>query len=232
MRSFIIDIPLSVAFHEKVGDDLVLLSTGSLVQPTSSLQVTVEAAAHLGEDDFDLLIDGASTPLLTSEMIEADNEPYRWVLEYGSFSDRPLGALDLELRIRQHDGSEMSVAEEAIEIGDEELRFKSVWWIPSPFADESTLVYDLSKTAQRVGLRIFTSSGKCILDQDSDDHEPNLSPMLPTSKGIIAFDAPVWDGRDDDGDPVANGLYFYELSVWDERGKLADRVLEKLVRVR
>ena len=31
--------------------------------------------------------------------------------------------------------------------------------------------------------------------------------------------AEVWDGRDDDGDPVANGVYFYRIEL--AKGKQA-----------
>ncbi len=230
-RQMSIDIPFNVAFYEQVGEDLTLLSEGSLVQSSSLLQVTVRAGAHLSETDFDLYVDGESFTLLSAEKTEETGEPYVWTLKYGALTDLPLGQIELELRVNQHDGSVLPVAGETIEIGEDDLRFKNAWWIPSPFADEATLVYDLSKPGTRVRLRLFTTSGKCILDQDSDDHEPNLSPSLPTTKGIIAFAAPVWDGRDDDGDPVANGLYFFELSVWDEFGNKTDTVLDKLVRV-
>ena len=92
-------------------------------------------------------------------------------------------------------------------------------WMPNPFSDRSYLVYKLSDHASRARLRVFTTSGREILDDG----------MLPSLKGTRHY---VWDGRDADGDAVANGLYFYELALWDEHGKQADRRLDKIVRVR
>ena len=52
---------------------------------------------------------------------------------------------------------------------------------------------------------------------------------LSSSKGVRSFE---WDGRDEDGDELANGLYFYELTLWDTGGGEAERVLAKVVRAR
>jgi flagellar hook assembly protein FlgD len=93
------------------------------------------------------------------------------------------------------------------------------WWVPSPFADRSNLVYLLTDDSARTRLRVFTASGRKILDDET----------LPTERGERHF---LWDGRDEDGDPVANGIYFYELTVWDAQGKRADRVIDKVVRAR
>ena len=40
-----------------------------------------------------------------------------------------------------------------------------------------------------------------------------------------------WDGRDGDGDPVANGLYFYRLLAREPDGSSAERI-ERLVVLR
>ena len=42
----------------------------------------------------------------------------------------------------------------------------------------------------------------------------------------------LWDGTDEEGDEVANGVYFYELVIADSQGKVLDRRLGKVVRVR
>ena len=40
-----------------------------------------------------------------------------------------------------------------------------------------------------------------------------------------------WDGRDAEGDPVANGVYFYKLEVRGLQGKSVSRI-DRMARVR
>ncbi|MCK4305060.1 MAG: hypothetical protein KAY24_12550, partial [Candidatus Eisenbacteria sp.] len=88
-----------------------------------------------------------------------------------------------------------------------------------PFRHTLSLIYELTRSARRVRLRIFTTSGRCILTDKA----------LPGHKGIHTF---VWDGRDEDDHPVANGLYFAELCLWGAGDRKADSVLDKVVRAR
>ena len=41
----------------------------------------------------------------------------------------------------------------------------------------------------------------------------------------------AWDGRDADGDPVANGVYLYKLEIQTSEGKTISRV-ERMARAR
>jgi hypothetical protein len=122
--------------------------------------------------------------------------------------------------VAQRDGGSETLASVLVNVGKVTLRFaEQPYWMPNPFGDQSYIIYDLTAGASRTQLRVFTSSGRCIFDDAT----------LPTRKSVRHF---LWDGRDADGDPVANGLYFYELSIWDDQGERADRVLDKVVRVR
>jgi Peptidase family C25/Propeptide_C25 len=232
-REVTISVPMDAVFYELASGQTSLLTQGARVNQTSAIIVSVRAGVHLETGDFKLLANGEELSLVKVEEIVEDQGPYRWQLETESLSGLETGTLDLTLQIRQLEGDYYTLSEMPLEISvDENLRFRSVWWIPSPFNTESTLVYDLTQPAAQVRLKIFTAAGRCLLEQDSDESQPNLYPPLPTGKGIVEFDAPIWDGRDDDGDEVANGLYFFELTAWDEEGKIAHTVIDKLVRVR
>jgi len=230
-RESSIEIPFEVTYFENAKGRLVTLAPNAFIQPQSKLVVKISTGAHMSEDDVELFVGETSLALLSHEMVN-EGGPYLWTLTYESLASLLPAFYDLTLKVIQHNGEPLVVSELPVELGEDSLRFKNVWWIPSPFDDQTTLVYDLSLPASRVSLRIFTVSGRCILDQDSGDIEANLYPPLPVAKGIVNYDAPVWNGRDDDGDQVGNGTYFFELTVWDDEGKRADTVLDKLVRVR
>jgi Peptidase family C25/Propeptide_C25 len=231
LRETAIAMPMETALFEKSNDQLVALSDGALIEPVSQIVATIRTGAHLSADDVELIA-GAVAVSLVSADLDQTGGANNWTLTFDSLLGHGVGPIDLVLNIRQRDGEMLTLNEYSIELGEDDLYFKSIWWIPSPFAERATLVYDLSLRASKVRLKIFTASGRCILDQTSDDGQPNLTPSLPVAKGIVAYDAPVWNGRDDDGDEVANGLYFYELTVWGDDGQEADKVIEKLLRVR
>ncbi len=227
-----VPIPFEVTFQVLESDLLRLLHPGDMFDRSSPLAVSIRCGAHMDEADITLLANGVPLALESAEVTAADNAPFIWDCRFEPPLSFESGPLTLELEVIQHDGSVYSAASQAVEIGATELFIKDCWWIPSPFDDETTLVYNLSLNADRVRLRIFTATGACILETDSDDSHPCLQPALPLSRGIVSTGAPVWNGRDDDGDSVANGIYFFELTVWDESGQIADKVIDKLARFR
>ena len=88
---------------------------------------------------------------------------------------------------------------------------------PNPFEDATEFHYRLNNEAERARLSIFTLRGQRIRSMD-----------VPTR---INDNVVLWDGRDEDGDPVSNGLYFYKLQVWGRDGKSTSRI-ERIVRAR
>lgn len=93
---------------------------------------------------------------------------------------------------------------QAIEILDlvvysgEEFSLENVYNFPNPFARSTYFTFSLSHRSA-VKLTIFTLTGKAIFE-----------------KSVICgagFNRIFWDGRDGDGDRVANGIYLYKISA-------------------
>ncbi len=76
----------------------------------------------------------------------------------------------------------------------------SVYAFPNPTERETRFFGQISSTAD-VEIRIFTVTGRRILRLTA----PAQSPRSFGEEGII------WDGRDQDGDRLANGVYLYRL---------------------
>ncbi len=92
---------------------------------------------------------------------------------------------------------------------------------PNPFRSDTYFTFVLTGTAVPDELRIsiFTVSGRKIRELD-----------VPMGWLQLGFNKVHWDGRDDDGDEVANGYYFYRIQV-QGGGKTAS-IIERLARIR
>ena len=98
-----------------------------------------------------------------------------------------------------------------------DFRLSSVMNYPNPFAGETEFTYSLTQPAEMVGIKIFTLSGKLIRSFDNS----------PTAAG---FNRLHWDGRDADGDELANGVYLYKISA--RREGRSEEVIQKCVVMR
>jgi flagellar hook assembly protein FlgD len=68
-------------------------------------------------------------------------------------------------------------------------------------------------------IRIFTITGRRIQEI-----------TVPPTDLRVGFNRIWWDGRDRDGDEIANGYYFYKIQVEGE-GKV-ETAIEKMAKVR
>ncbi|MBN2543816.1 hypothetical protein JXI42_13230 [bacterium] len=71
---------------------------------------------------------------------------------------------------------------------------------PNPFEDRTEFVYFLTVPVTDVTIKIYTESGRFIK-------------QIKHASGNIGFNYEPWDGRDDDGDHIANGTYIYKIIV-------------------
>lgn len=72
---------------------------------------------------------------------------------------------------------------------------------PNPFTDLTSFYYYLSQDADRVQIRIFTLAGRLIK-------------QIPFASSRRGFNfSSTWDGRDEEGDQVANGVYIYKVTA-------------------
>lgn len=73
---------------------------------------------------------------------------------------------------------------------------------PNPFADFTEFCFEISQPAD-VNVKIFTVSGRLIR-------------LLDGGWTAVGYNKLYWDGRDQDGDPLANGVYIYKMTVANE----------------
>ena len=93
----------------------------------------------------------------------------------------------------------------------DEYRILQLFNYPNPFASETYFSYVLTgaRPPDEGTIRVFTVAGRKIRQI-----------AIPSSSLQIGVNRVFWDGRDNDGDDVANGYYFYQVQVsaGDENG--------------
>ena len=98
-----------------------------------------------------------------------------------------------------------------------ELKILNVLNYPNPFERSTNFTFFLTQPVNRVVLKIFTVSGRLIHKIEQQQ----------TSAG---FQQIFWDGKDKDGDSLANGVYLYKVIV-TANGKQKEKI-EKLIVMR
>jgi len=78
---------------------------------------------------------------------------------------------------------------------------KNVYNYPNPFKEDTYFTFELSSILpQQLYIRIYTVAGRLINSLD-----------IPQNLLKTGFNRVYWNGRDYDGDEVANGVYFYKI---------------------
>ncbi|MHB1686185.1 MAG: type IX secretion system sortase PorU [Ignavibacteriaceae bacterium] len=100
------------------------------------------------------------------------------------------------------------------------LQIQDVYNYPDPFAGSTTFTFqqNLSQPLD-VKIRIYTVAGRLIRQ---------LEQNYVNDKFVKIF----WDGRDQDGDVLANGTYFYKILVKSLDGSYSKSVLGKMAIIR
>jgi hypothetical protein len=97
----------------------------------------------------------------------------------------------------------------------------NVYNYPNPFENDTYFTFELRGTVvpDEFEIKIYTVAGRLIKEIS----------VLPSTMNI-GFNRIYWDGRDEDGDEIANGVYFYKiLSRLNEETKV---ITEKLAKVK
>jgi hypothetical protein len=87
---------------------------------------------------------------------------------------------------------------------------------PNPFAHSTTFTFQRTSTDPiDVEIKIYSIAGRLI----GDVHTSNI---------VESFVRIPWDGKDTDGNSLANGIYFYKLIARDKNGQRSNETIGKL----
>ncbi len=81
-----------------------------------------------------------------------------------------------------------------------QLQLMDVYNYPNPFANETYFTFKLPQIPDEMEIKIFTVAGRLIKSIKANSSELDYD-----------FNKLFWDGKDEDGDEIANGTYFYKI---------------------
>ena len=172
---------------EIVSGDLLVEGISGQVEMSEEL-VGFLSASRATEEGLRIVFAGA----------EAVSGPGELLRVYG------VGPADAQLtRADFNDGSIVARIGETMQVSSAPSRFALHPNHPNPFNPETTIRYDVPETGM-VRLRIYDVAGQVVRTL-TDAFQPAGSYSV------------VWDGRNEQGDQVANSVYLYELRAGDYR---------------
>ena len=84
---------------------------------------------------------------------------------------------------------------------------------PNPFTDETTITCELTAEADEIGIKIYSLSGRLVQEF--------------TEAATAGFMMIPWDGRDRNGEEIANGVYYCKIRV----EKAGERGLTEFIKI-
>lgn len=137
----------------------------------------------------------------------------------------PLGQLaegDHFLQIKAWDNFNNSAQQETqfTVVALDKLVLREVMNYPNPFAETTAFTFWVNQDCD-VRIRIFTVAGRLVRTLDH----------LTAETGFNHFS---WDGRDEEGEALANGIYLYKIDTWcgDSSQRLRASFIEKCAVIR
>lgn len=105
-------------------------------------------------------------------------------------------------------------------VGDNDLIVRDVYNYPNPFSSSTTFTFQQNLLIPlNVKVKIYTIAGRLIKTIEK----------FNISQKFVLID---WDGRDNDGNEIANGTYLYKLIVSSNDGSFTKDVLGRLAKLR
>ncbi|MCB1046224.1 MAG: hypothetical protein KDC10_03400 [Calditrichaeota bacterium] len=131
------------------------------------------------------------------------------------FRDQPASSHQFVLEVADAAGNLLQKTTSFRVAGDFGLAYLGNY--PNPFDRDTRFIYSLSGVADAVEVRIYTVSGRKVR-------------TLRRGGPVINYDEIFWDGRDEEGDLVANGVYFYRFIARGDQGEISR--LGKMARIK
>ena len=105
-------------------------------------------------------------------------------------------------------------------VGDNDLVIRDIYNYPNPFSTSTTFTFQQNLLIPlNVKIKIYTIAGRLIKTIEK----------FNVNQKYVLID---WDGRDNDGNEIANGTYLYKLIVSSTDGAFTKDVLGRLAKLR
>ncbi len=109
-----------------------------------------------------------------------------------------------------------SASSEVYFVVSSETKLMEVYNYPNPFSNDTYFTFRLSQIPEEIKIRIYTIAGRMIKEIVRKSSELNYD-----------LNKIYWNGKDEDGDNIANGTYLYKMIMKDS--EKVESVIQKLV---
>ncbi len=175
--------------------DGAAIADGDIVAPDANLSLLVLVPRPVTPAEMILTVAGQPQAFVATGA-PGDTSGREWVLSW-THGPLPKGVNAAELAI----GGERRTRTFSVTSGADALRLEQVAAFPNPFEDDLGCHFSfVLNTGARADLllRVFTPSGRLVYDRVERDLNPGYHQL-------------AWDGRDAEGNKLANGIYLYRL---------------------
>ena len=100
-----------------------------------------------------------------------------------------------------------------------EAKVLNVYNYPNPFSENTYFTFKLTQIPDEISINVYTVAGRLIKKLNISGSELNID-----------FNRVFWDGKDADGDEIANGVYFYKM-IMKSNGK-TQTITQKFAKVK
>jgi hypothetical protein len=174
--------------------------------------VTIDAPIALTPEEVNVTLNGRMVPTVVKSPLGppiAGSSSFAWRL------DADLSSLELNDGTNQI-GTEWATGSGGVASRDVTVSASQTFKLdrhfvyPNPFSAATDLFYRVTQPVQEARLEIYTLSGRLIR---------TIEQQAPT----VDLNRIRWDGRDEDGDGVANGVYLYHFQYVAPDGSRSTR---------
>jgi hypothetical protein len=109
-----------------------------------------------------------------------------------------------------------SASSEVYFVVSSQSKLMQVYNYPNPFSNDTYFTFRLSQIPEEIKIRIYTIAGRMIKEIVKKSSELNYD-----------LNKIYWDGKDEDGDNIANGTYLYKMIM--KNADKVESVIQKLV---
>ena len=192
-----------------------VLAENDPVPPTGAVSLRLFSPKPVNPaTDLTLAINGVSQPF-TATPVAGDPSGREWILSW-SHAPYPIDHYEVVLTVV---GGGTHTHHFRVLVGGTELQVHNAIAFPNPFDDAGTAFSFLlvSGSSVDVQIRVFTTSGRLVYERDDRGLSPGYHQL-------------AWDGRDAEGDKLANGVYIYRMLATNGASKAEQ--LGRLVKLR
>jgi hypothetical protein len=223
-RFLIVGIAEKLSARVQVYADGVLLMDGDYVaaRPRIAVRLAELSGPATGIPRVDLFVDGGQV-FSSASLVAGETGG---TVRDGDLLFSPLlssGSHELRIRVAQMDaaGQIDSLVRSVGVTVENDYKILQMFNYPNPFRSDTwfTFVLTGARPPEDLTVRIFTVAGRKIRELHA----------VPGSLQV-GFNRLYWDGRDTDGDDVANGYYLYQVQIRGEGN--TETSLGKLARIR